>query len=66
LVACIECKWSESGLGTCSCEKDRDGSPLPGNPCAARVAARSAYWRVADEFSVFRAGDSAFSPVRSA
>lgn len=46
-VAVIECKWSERGFGSCSCLKDGDGSPQPGNGCASRVDARSGYWRTA-------------------
>lgn len=47
VVAVVECKWSEKGMGTCSCIKDGDGSPQPGNTCASRVAARTAYWDTA-------------------
>ena len=46
-VAVVECKWSEKGLGSCSCIKDGDGNPQPGNTCASRVAARRAYWNTA-------------------
>jgi hypothetical protein len=46
-LAVIECKWSERGFGSCSCLKDGDGSPQPGNTCASRVDARNAYWRTA-------------------
>ena len=46
-VAVFECKWSERGFGSCSCLKDGDGSPQPGNTCASRVDARNAYWRTA-------------------
>ncbi len=49
LTACVECKFSEPGIGNCTCSVDGDGSPLAGNPCAERVASRSAYWAVASE-----------------
>jgi hypothetical protein len=47
--AAIETKWSEPGLGICSCVKDEEGNPVAGHYCASRVATRSAYWRVAQE-----------------
>jgi hypothetical protein len=43
----VECKWSERGFGGCSCLKEGDGSPQPGNSCASRVDARRGYWRTA-------------------
>lgn len=46
-VAVVECKWSEKGLGSCSCIKDGDGNPQAGHPCASRVQARTAYWQTA-------------------
>ena len=46
-LAVVECKWSERGFGSCSCLKDGDGSPQPGNSCASRVDARRGYWRTA-------------------
>jgi hypothetical protein len=44
-----EIKWSENGLGSCSCFREAEGSPLPGDHCAARVYDRAAYWAVAQE-----------------
>jgi hypothetical protein len=46
-VAVVECKWSEKGMGSCSCIKDGDGSPQAGNTCAFRVQGRTAYWHSA-------------------
>lgn len=53
LTVCLEAKWSEAGIGICSCSVDGDGSPLAGNPCAERVASRSAYWAVASQLFGF-------------
>ena len=49
ICAAVEIKWSESGLGSCSCLREAEGSPLPGAHCAARVYDRAAYWTVAQE-----------------
>jgi len=46
-LICIEAKWREDGIGTCSCGKD-GASPIEGR-CANRVEGRSAYWQAADE-----------------
>src|ERR1700730_3858186 len=46
----VETKWSERGLGICSCARDGDGDPRAGFDCAARVRSRTAYWQVAHEF----------------
>ena len=46
----IETKWSEPGLGICSCARDGDGDPRTGFDCAARVRSRKAYWEVAHTF----------------
>jgi len=48
VCASVEAKWSES-LGSCSCLRQCEGSPLPGAHCAARVYDRAAYWTVAQE-----------------
>lgn len=47
--AAVETKWSEPGLGICSCVRDGDGGPAAGFDCASRVLGRTAYWRVARE-----------------
>jgi hypothetical protein len=44
---CIETKWREPGVGTCSCGRD-GGSPLQGR-CARRAEGREAYWEAAEE-----------------
>jgi hypothetical protein len=44
-LICIEAKWVEPGIGSCSCEGD---GPLTSR-CSERVLARSAYWKVASE-----------------
>lgn len=43
----VETKWSEPGLGVCSCVRDGDGDPRPGSDCAVRVRSRKAYWETA-------------------
>ena len=43
---CIECKWTEPGIGECSCE------PAPArltSACSERVLQRTAYWKTAYE-----------------
>jgi hypothetical protein len=53
IYAAAEIKFSESGLGSCSCLREAEGSPLPGAHCAARVYDRAAYWTAARQvFSV--------------
>lgn len=44
----VETKWSEPGLGICSCIRDGDGNPAAGHSCAARVRGRTKYWKTAD------------------
>jgi hypothetical protein len=44
-LVCVEAKWTEPGIGSCSCEGD---GPLTSR-CSERVLARSAYWKVASE-----------------
>jgi hypothetical protein len=46
----VECKWSEQGLGVCSCSRDGAGTPDMGGHCAQRVLGRERYWQVANEF----------------
>ena len=43
----IEGKWSEAGLGICSCAREGEGNPRRGSECARRVYSRTEYWRVA-------------------
>jgi hypothetical protein len=42
MVLCVEAKWTEPGLGTCSCDE------RAGEGCSARVLDRDAYWRAAE------------------
>ena len=44
-LLCIECKWAESGLGTCGCG---DGAAKVAG-CSDKVLARGAYWSTAYE-----------------
>jgi hypothetical protein len=46
-VLCAEAKWTESGMGRCSC-RYCDGDPVTGE-CVQRVLDRSAYWQTARE-----------------
>ena len=36
-VVAVETKWTEQGLGVCSCGSSGEGSPQPGGSCAERV-----------------------------
>ena len=47
--AAVETKWTEQGLGVCSCASRNDGGPDAGGYCAARVVNRKYYWQVAEE-----------------
>ncbi len=61
VVVCAEIKWSERGLGSCSCSMDEDETSVPppgveeddGEPaiaeCSQRVLKREAYWQAARE-----------------
>lgn len=42
-LICIECKWTEVGIGACSC---RAPAPLTSD-CSEKVLKREAYWRTA-------------------
>lgn len=45
-VLCLEAKWTETGMGTCSCTT----APTPtGADCSKRVLERTAYWETAHE-----------------
>ena len=46
----IECKWSEQGLGGCSCLPNHEGNPMPGGFCSQRVVERPEYWQMASDF----------------
>lgn len=45
----VETKWTEQGLGVCSCASHNDGGPDAGGLCAPRVVNRKHYWQVAEE-----------------
>ena len=47
--AAVETKWTEQGLGVCSCTSHNDGGPDAGGYCAERVVNRKQYWQVAEE-----------------
>jgi hypothetical protein len=49
-LAVVECKWSEPGLGICSCLREGEGNPRSGSYCAGRIEMRSTYWRVANQY----------------
>jgi hypothetical protein len=55
IVVCAETKWSEAGLGGCSCARQEaevdQGDPTIGE-CAARIEQRTAYWDTARD--IFR------------
>jgi hypothetical protein len=44
----FEAKFSEAGLGKCSCAREGEGDPRPGFECAQRVYSRRRYWEVAE------------------
>lgn len=46
----VETKWTEQGLGICSCAPRGEGSPCAGGYCADRVLGRKRYWRVSEDF----------------
>ncbi len=45
----VETKWTEQGLGVCSCAPRNDGGPDAGGYCAERVVNRKQYWQVAEK-----------------
>ena len=48
VVLCLEAKWAEAGLGTCSCR--REGGDPSVAACAARILDdRPLYWQAAEE-----------------
>lgn len=54
-VICLEAKWTEAGMGACSC-----GTTQPGvGRCAARVIAREHYWSAARELGIQPGADGA-------
>ena len=52
----VETKWTEQGLGVCSCAPHNDGGPDTGGYCAPRVVSRKHYWQVAEELFGLPAG----------
>ncbi|OAI39322.1 hypothetical protein AYO39_00565 [Actinobacteria bacterium SCGC AG-212-D09] len=50
-LICVECKWTEAGMGTCGCGLDA----AAGGDCSDRVLSRTAYWETARD--VFRLPD---------
>jgi hypothetical protein len=46
----VETKWTEQGLGICSCAPRGEGNPCAGSYCAERVIGRKRYWQVAKDF----------------
>lgn len=48
--AAVETKWTEPGLGTCSCAQSGSGDPCPGSFCSDCVVRRQHYWSVAERF----------------
>ncbi len=58
----LEAKWSEPGLGSCSCSREGAGDPRTGFDCAYRVRSRRAYWNVAHKFLGLESVRMAFSP----
>ncbi len=58
----IETKWSEAGLGSCSCAREGEGDPRVGFECAPRVYARTAYWNVANQVFSLASSRLSFLP----
>lgn len=57
-LLCVEAKWTEAGLGACSCEERAGGR------CSARVLGRSAYWQAAERvFGLPTAGQDGRCPI---
>jgi hypothetical protein len=57
-LLCVEAKWTEAGLGTCSCGERADGH------CSARVRGRTAYWQAAERvFGLPAAGQDGHCPI---
>jgi hypothetical protein len=49
VLLCIECKWTEDGIGACGC----GNAAATAGDCSARVLARDAYWKTAYEIFAF-------------
>lgn len=62
ICAAVEIKWSEGGLGSCSCLREGEGSPIAGAHCAARVYDRAAYWTAAQDVLALPGQRSPFLP----
>jgi hypothetical protein len=58
----IETKWSEAGMGICSCAREGDGDPRIGFDCAVRVRSRRMYWKIAHQFLGLEAVRLSFMP----
>lgn len=61
-VVCLEAKWSEEGMGQCSCGRD-GAKPLEGI-CSGRVRKRTRYWKAArDTYSLPELSEGRPCPV---
>jgi hypothetical protein len=60
VLLCVEAKWTEAGLGTCSCDDPGLGR------CSARVLERDAYWTAAESvFGLARPVDGQPCPIHA-
>ncbi len=50
IFVAVETKWTEAGLGTCSCSQGGADSPDIGGYCSERVLSRKCYWQAAEQF----------------
>jgi len=58
----VETKWSEAGLGGCSCAREGEGDPRIGFDCADRVYSRKIYWKTAADFLELEEARLSFEP----
>lgn len=64
LVVCIEAKWGEDGMGSCSCARDSgEASPGEGGRCSARVLERHHYWEAAELMGLPARADGEVCPI---